>query len=207
LAQAVLNFVTGISTMPALVSRYLALFTAAPTSDAGTGGTEVSGTGYARVQVAGAIAAAASFTTASTMITMGTSNPGWLVAGKNVYDATNGFNIGTVSSYSGTTLTLTATAAHASSGAADSLVFSAWPATSASSGADRQPRRQAPLTPTPRSRLRRRPQLGHRGCLGYLWRRVGRQPDVLGLSRELQMGAVHVHERDPWRDGDRQLNW
>jgi hypothetical protein len=61
LAQAVLNFMTGTSPMPALASRYLALFTAAPTADAGTGGTEVStsSTGYARVQVAGALAAAA----------------------------------------------------------------------------------------------------------------------------------------------------
>jgi hypothetical protein len=42
LAEAVLNFVTGGSPMPALGSRYLALFTAAPTADAGTGGTEVS---------------------------------------------------------------------------------------------------------------------------------------------------------------------
>jgi hypothetical protein len=64
LAQAVLNFMTGNSPMPAIASRYLALFTAAPTADAGTGGTEVStsSTGYARVQVAGAIAAAAAFT-------------------------------------------------------------------------------------------------------------------------------------------------
>ena len=52
--------------MAALASRYLGLFTAAPSADAGTGGTEVSGTGCARVQVAGALTAAAAFTTAST---------------------------------------------------------------------------------------------------------------------------------------------
>jgi hypothetical protein len=38
---------------PALPAVWMALFTTAPTSDAGTGGTEVSGTSYARVQVAG----------------------------------------------------------------------------------------------------------------------------------------------------------
>jgi hypothetical protein len=136
LAQAVLNFMTGNSPMPALASRYLALFTAAPTADAGTGGTEVSGTGYARVQVAGALAAAAAFTTSSTTITMGAANPGWVVAGMNVYDTTAGANIGTVLSYSGTTLSLTAAASHASSGSTDSLVFSAWPAAAASSGTE-----------------------------------------------------------------------
>jgi hypothetical protein len=104
---------TGTSAMPALASRYLALFTAAPTADAGTGGTEVSGTGYARVQVAGALAAAAAFTTSSTTITMGAANPGWVVAGMNVYDNTAGTNIGTVASYTSTTLTLTAAASHA----------------------------------------------------------------------------------------------
>jgi hypothetical protein len=119
--------------MPALASRHLALFTAAPTADAGTGGTEVSGTGYARVQVAGSLAAAAAFTTSSTRITMGASNPGWVVPGMNVYDVTAGALTGTVLSYSGTTLSLTAASAHTSSGSTDSLVFSAW---SASSGTE-----------------------------------------------------------------------
>jgi hypothetical protein len=45
---------------------------------------------------------------------MGTANPGWVVPGMNVYDATAG----------------------ASSGSTDSLVFSAWPAASASSGSE-----------------------------------------------------------------------
>jgi hypothetical protein len=90
-------------------------------------------TGYARVQVAGVIAAAASFTTSSTTITMGTANPGWIVASMN---ATAGANIGTVASYTSTTLTLTAAAAHACSGTTDSLVFSAWPAAAASSGTE-----------------------------------------------------------------------
>lgn len=136
LAQKMLQFETGTSPMPSLASRYLALFTTAPTSDAGTGGTEVSGGAYARIQVAGAIAAAASFTTSSTTITMGASAPAWVAPGMNVFDATSGLQVGTVSSYSGTTLTLTAPAANASSGSTDSLVFSAWPAATASSGSE-----------------------------------------------------------------------
>src|SRR6516162_9774189 len=42
-----------------------------------------------------------------------------------VYDATTGFVIGTVATYSGTTLTLNANATHASAGSTDSLAFSA----------------------------------------------------------------------------------
>jgi hypothetical protein len=116
-------------------SRFLALFTTAPTNDAGTGGTEVSGGSYARQQVAGAVAATASFTTASPNITM-TSNPGWVTPGMNVYDLTNNQQIGTVSTYVGTALVLTGNAGHASSGSTDSLQFSAWPAASASSGSE-----------------------------------------------------------------------
>lgn len=142
LAENVLEFACGVEAMPALASRYLALFTTAPTSDAGTGGTEVSGTGYARVQVAGALTAGASFTTSSTTITLASSAPAWLTAlgtngsGVNVYDATNSQQIGTVSGISGTTVTLTAAASHASSGSSNSLVFSAFSPASASSGSE-----------------------------------------------------------------------
>ena len=122
--------------MPAIASRYLALFTTAPTGDAGSGGTEASGTNYARVQVAGALTAGGSFTTSSTTITMGGSAPAWVVPGMNVYDLTNSQQIGTVSTFISTTLTLTGTAAHASSGGTDSLQFSMWPAASASSGSE-----------------------------------------------------------------------
>lgn len=123
----VLDYLTGQGNMPALPSLFLALFTAVGT-DAGTGFTEVSasGTAYARVQVAGAVAATAAFTTASPNITM-TANPGWVVAGMSVFDNTNGFFIGTVSSYVGTALVLTANAAHASAGSTDSLTFSVFP--------------------------------------------------------------------------------
>jgi hypothetical protein len=136
-AEAVLNWEAGVQPMPSLASRYLALFTTAPTSDAGTGGTEVSGGSYARVQVAGVVAAGGSFTTASTSITLGSTIPAWVAPGMNVYDTTNSQQIGTVGTgSSGTTLNLTTTAAHASSGATDNLQISAWPAASASSGSE-----------------------------------------------------------------------
>jgi hypothetical protein len=121
-----LNSVTG-NRPPVFPSSgvWLALFTTAPTSDAGTGGTEVSGTNYARVQVAGEVAATASWTTSTPNITM-TSNPGWVTPGMNVYDITNSQQIGTVLTYVGTSLVLTANAAHASSGSTDTLDFSAF---------------------------------------------------------------------------------
>lgn len=136
----------GVQPMPANASgRWLALFTTAPTSDAGTGGTEVTGGSYARVQVAGSLAAGASFTTASTTITLGSTAPAWLLAlgaaatpggGCNVYDSTASAQIGTVTSITGTTVTLTTTAAHASTGSTDTLYFSAFPFPSASTGTE-----------------------------------------------------------------------
>lgn len=142
LAQALLDFETGRRAMPAYASRFLALFTTAPTADSGTGAVEVSGGSYARVQIAGSLAAGASWTTSSTTITLGSTAPAWLTAlgtngsGVNVYDSTNTTQIGTVSSVSGTTVTLTSTAAASSSGSTDTLYLSAFPAASASSGAE-----------------------------------------------------------------------
>lgn len=143
-AQRLLDDVTGRAPLStSSTSRFLGLLTAAPTGDAGaTGATEVSGGAYARVQVAGQLAAGASFTTSSTTLTLGSTAPAWLLAlgtngsNVNVYDNTNNQQIGTVSSISGTTVTLTGTAAHASSGSADNLQFSAFPASSASSGSE-----------------------------------------------------------------------
>ena len=126
------NYITGQIPMPSLPSVFLALFTAAGT-DAGTGFTEVTGGAYTRIQVAGALTASGTWTTASTTITLSATAPAWLTAlgtngsGVSVYDTTNSQFIGTVSSVSGTTVTLTAAAAHASSGAADALTFSAFP--------------------------------------------------------------------------------
>lgn len=123
-AKNMLNYVSGQIPEPTLPSVWLALFTAVG-SDAGTGFTEVAGNGYARVQVAGSIAATAAFTTASPNITMG-ANPGWVQPGMTVYDTTNSQAIGTVLTYAGTALVLTANAAHASSGSTDNLSFSAF---------------------------------------------------------------------------------
>lgn len=141
-AANVLQYLTGDRAVPALPSVFLGLFTTAPTSDAGTGGTEVSGTGYARVQVAGALAvAAAGGPFAGTTITLAATAPAWLLAlgtngsGVNVYDATTTTQIGTVSSISGTTVTLTGTAG-GSVGNSNSLIFSAFPAATASSGSE-----------------------------------------------------------------------
>ena len=53
-AQNVLAYITGKTAIPALPMASVGLFTVAPTSDAGTGGTEVSGGSYARVATAGA---------------------------------------------------------------------------------------------------------------------------------------------------------
>lgn len=141
-AESLLNWAAGVSPYPAIGSRWLALFTAAPTADAGSGGTECSGNGYARVQVAGALTLNGAFTTSSTTLTLASTAPAWLLAlgingsGVNAYDATNGQQIGTVSGISGVTVTLTGAAAHASSGSTDSILFSAWPQASASSGSE-----------------------------------------------------------------------
>ena len=139
-AQAALNFATGQQPPPAIGNRFLALFTAAPTSDAGTGGTEVSGGSYARVQIAGAITAAGAISTGSATITMpNISGYPWVVPGMNVFDLTNAAAngpIGTVLSWVGTTLTLTGNAAHNGTGSTDSLQFCAFPAASASSGTE-----------------------------------------------------------------------
>ena len=122
-AKNVLNYLTGQIGMPALPAVFLALFTAAP-SDAGTGGTEVSGGSYARVQVAGSLTTNAATTTASPTISAA-SVPAWITAGMTVYDTTTGKNVGTVSSTTGTTVTLTANAANAV-GSGDVLSISAF---------------------------------------------------------------------------------
>lgn len=136
-AQATLDWESGRAPMPSIASRFLALFTTAPTADAGTGGTEVSGGSYARVQVAGAVTAAGAISTGASTITMpNISGSPWVVPGMNVYDLTNNKQIGTVLSWVGTTLTLTGNASNNGSGSTDSLQFSAWPASSASSGSE-----------------------------------------------------------------------
>ena len=69
------------------------------------------------------ISANSAWSTASTVISMILPNPQSVSAGMSVLDLTTGNTIGTVASYNGTTLTLTAPAAFASSGASDALAF------------------------------------------------------------------------------------
>src|SRR5215475_4127491 len=95
--QEVLNYLAGSLAMPALPPIFVALFTTAPTSDAGTGGTEVTtaGTNYARQQIAGAVTT--NNTTASGNATLHfASVPSWIlgpsgtgVVGMQIRDATS----------------------------------------------------------------------------------------------------------------------
>ena len=75
-AENLLNYIVGKTAVPTLPTAYVALFTTAPTSDAGTGGTEVSGGSYARVATTGANwnAASASSGTEPSVIPCSTSN-------------------------------------------------------------------------------------------------------------------------------------
>lgn len=133
----VLNYLTGQLIVPALPALWMGLFTTAPTSDAGTGGTEVPSTnGYARQQVAGA--ATVNGTTAAGNATLHfASTPTWIVAGMSIRDVTSPAVISaatTVLSTTGTTVVMSANAAGAGVGATDSIVFSAFqPATAATS--------------------------------------------------------------------------
>lgn len=68
------------------------------------------------------ISATAAWTTSTNTITM-TSNPGFIVPGMFVYDVTKNAKVGTVSTYNGTSLVLTANALVASSGTTDQLYF------------------------------------------------------------------------------------
>jgi hypothetical protein len=136
-AQAALNWESGQAAMPAIGSRFLALFTTAP-NDSGSGGTEVTGGSYARVQVAGS--AVTNATTASGNPTLHfASTPAWIVAGMTVTDTTTPSAISagtTVLSVTGTTVVMSANAAGAGVGGTDTLQFSAFPAATAASGAE-----------------------------------------------------------------------
>lgn len=141
-AQAAVNWATGAKAFPAYGPRFLALLTTAFTSDAGTGGTEVSGGAYARVQFAGSVVAAGTISTGSATITMpNVSGYPWITAQSNgagmiVWDLTSGLAVGTISSWTGTTLTLTGNASNNGSGSTDTLYISAFPAASASVGSE-----------------------------------------------------------------------
>lgn len=131
-AKNLLNYITGQTAAKTLPSVWLALFTAVGADAYPTSFTEVSGNGYTRVQVAGPVTAAGTISTASATITMpNVSGSPWVTAQNNgagmlVYDNTNGVVIGTVSSWTGTTLTLTGNASNNGSGSTDSLTLSSF---------------------------------------------------------------------------------
>lgn len=135
-AKNLLNWMTGSVAFPVLPAVYLGLFTTAPTSDAGTGGTEVSGGSYARVQVAGAVTTNGTTASGNAVLHFA-SVPAWIVAGMYVYDVTTPASIAaatTVLSTTGTTVTMSANAAGAGVGGTDSIVFSAFSSPAASVG-------------------------------------------------------------------------
>lgn len=86
-------------------------------------GMQLSGQGAYNNLPIGQLQASASWTTAAAVIVMAQNLPSWVIASQIVYDVTSGAKIGTVSSTSNNTLTLTANMASVSSGAADVLQF------------------------------------------------------------------------------------
>ena len=146
LAQAALNWTAGLVPFGAIGPRWLGLFTTAPTSDAATanGSVEVSGGNYARAQFAGAVTVSSSSgapSTSSKTFALSASAPSWLTSlgnkgsGCYVYDVTGSAAIGAASSISGATVTLTSNAAQNGS-LGDTVLFSAFPMASASSGSE-----------------------------------------------------------------------
>ena len=136
--QNIGNYVSGSLAMPALPSVFLALFTAAFSADAGTGGTEVSGGSYARQQIAGPLTT--NSTTASGNATLHfASVPSWIVAGMQVRDATTAGAIPantTVLSTTSTTVVMSNNAAGGGVGGTDVITFSAFAPATGSSGSN-----------------------------------------------------------------------
>ena len=144
-ATNLINVVAGSAPGQSVGSRWLGLFTTAPTSDSGvTGATEVSGGAYARVQIAGSVTVNGTTATSSPTLHVA-SVPAWIAAlgpsangfGVNVYDQTTLAQIGVISSCvsAGTTITLQANALSAV-GATDVLLFSIFPLASNSVGSE-----------------------------------------------------------------------
>lgn len=136
--QAYLNWIAGAQAMPALASRFMALFTTAPTADSGAGAVEPSTNGYARQQIAGAVTTNA--TTASGNNTLHfASVPAWIVAGMSIYNLTTPASIPantTVVSTTPTTVVMSNNAAGAGVGGTDSIAFTAFAPSTASSGSE-----------------------------------------------------------------------
>lgn len=134
-AKNQLSYLAGETAFPSLPAIYLALFTAAP-SDAGSGGTEVSGGSYARLQIAGEVTTNASTSTSSNVLNF-SSVPSWVTIGMTARDTTSSSITGgqTVTAVSSTTVTLSANV-NATVNSGDAIVFSAFGSASASSGSE-----------------------------------------------------------------------
>lgn len=142
--QNIANYMAGAAPMPTAAPSatnpppvFLALFTTAPTADAGTGGTEVStaGTAYARQQVAGSLTTSAA--TASGAVLTFSAVPTWIVAGMAVLDLTTAGVIPAatrVLSTTGTTVTLNASVTGGGVLNGDRISFSAFAPAVGSSG-------------------------------------------------------------------------
>lgn len=130
LNSAILNWLKGTTYPAAPATTYVALFTTAPTSDAGTGGTEVSGGSYARAaitsssgwsSISGGGTSAEQISNAG-VITFATPSANWgtvvavglydaVTAGNMLYFATitsQVINTGVVASFAGGALVITA---------------------------------------------------------------------------------------------------
>ena len=102
-------------------------------------GMQLSGQSAYNNEPIGQLLANASWATSAAVIVMAQTVPSWVVASQIVYDITSGAKIGTVSSTSNNTLTLTANMASVSTGAADVLQFGFTPSdlsVGAAAGAD-----------------------------------------------------------------------
>lgn len=89
----ILNYITGRAAMPARTDAFLALFSTIPTD---TGGTELTGGAYARVNVTAAFGSAPVGDTISNSATISfpTASSAWAtIKGYGLYDASTGGNL------------------------------------------------------------------------------------------------------------------
>src|SRR5271166_4391875 len=132
-AQSTLDYLLQLQAPPVIPGVWVALFTVPPADD-GTGGTEVTGGSYARVQVAGTLVT--NGTTASGDATLHfASVPAWVVSGMTVLDRTTPSSIPTDTTIVGktsSTVVLSQNVAGTGVGSGDTIAFSAWPAASPS---------------------------------------------------------------------------
>lgn len=121
-----LNLLLQLQSPPAIPGVWIGLFTVAP-DDNGTGGVEVSGNSYARVQAAGPLVTNIA-TAAGQSVLRFPSVPSWVKAGMTALDVTSPGVVQagtTVIAISGNLVTLSANVFGV--GLGDTIVFSAWP--------------------------------------------------------------------------------